>query len=334
MTQAPTPPRRILAVLAPDSQAQPALEAARLLARAHGAALEVIACIEPPHELSIMARLSGADPGRMIAEATQRTRDAVAARLATAAPDTAPVEITVAVGKAYLEIIRHVMRTGCDFVVKTAEPLSGLDRFLFASTDQHLLRKCSVPVWLLTPDAPMPPRTVLAWVDLDVEDAAEPETLAALNRRAVRAACVIAGAVGAEVTVLHAWEAPGAGLVWAFSGNGDGHVTADRYVNEILEARHAAMDRFLAQMRTEIGDTPRLVPRLVRGTPEIVFHAQSRAGAADLVVMGTVARTGLGGVFIGNTAENIINSLECPVLAVKPEGFRSPLLRDEASGTA
>jgi nucleotide-binding universal stress UspA family protein len=41
--------------------------------------------------------------------------------------------------------------------------------------------------------------------------------------------------------------------------------------------------------------------------------------------MGTVARTGLSGVFIGNTAENIINSLECPVLAVKPEGFVSPL---------
>jgi nucleotide-binding universal stress UspA family protein len=32
-------------------------------------------------------------------------------------------------------------------------------------------------------------------------------------------------------------------------------------------------------------------------------------------------------VFIGNTAENIINSLECPILAVKPEGFESPLLR-------
>ncbi|WP_414727764.1 hypothetical protein [Yoonia sp.] len=32
--------------------------------------------------------------------------------------------------------------------------------------------------------------------------------------------------------------------------------------------------------------------------------------------MGTIARPGLWGVFIGNTAENIINTLECPVLAV------------------
>ncbi|WP_254699947.1 MULTISPECIES: hypothetical protein [unclassified Roseovarius] len=48
--------------------------------------------------------------------------------------------------------------------------------------------------------------------------------------------------------------------------------------------------------------------------------------------MGPVARTGLSGVFIGNTAENSINTLECPDLAVKPDGFISPL--DQPCGTA
>ncbi len=48
--------------------------------------------------------------------------------------------------------------------------------------------------------------------------------------------------------------------------------------------------------------------------------------------MGTVARTGLSGVFIDNTAENIINTLECPVLAVNPYGFMSPL--DQRFGAA
>lgn len=48
--------------------------------------------------------------------------------------------------------------------------------------------------------------------------------------------------------------------------------------------------------------------------------------------METVARTGLSGVFIGNTAGNIINTLERPVLAVKPDGFISPL--EHPFGTA
>ena len=46
---------------------------------------------------------------------------------------------------------------------------------------------------------------------------------------------------------------------------------------------------------------------------------------ADLIVMGTVARTGISGFFMGNTAETILNRLDCSVLAVKPQGFETPV---------
>jgi len=316
--------RRILAV-ADTSDAEIALESALALAERHGATLEVIACVEPPHDLSILSRLSGEDPDRLIEEAVEQTRAKVSARLAKIAPGLG-IDLSVSVGKAYLEIIRHVARTDCDFVVKKAEPLVGMDRFLFASTDQHLLRKCPCPVWLQTPSASKHPKRILAAVDLDVWDAAEPETLTELNRRVIEAACMIAETPDAEVIVLHAWDAPGEGMVWAFSSVGDARLSADRYMTEILDTRHRAMGRILAQLRAENRLRPRLVPLLERGSPETVIHEQSRAVAADVVVMGTVARTGLSGVFIGNTAENIINSLECPVVAVKPEGFVSPVL--------
>lgn len=315
-------PQRIL-VVEDTSEAQIALESALTLAEAHGASLEIIACVEPPHDLSLLAQLFGDEPSKLIDVAVKRTRDEVRAKLSEIAPDRA-IELTVSVGKAYLEIIRHVARSGCDFVIKKAEPLSGIDRFLFASTDQHLLRKCPCPVWLQTPTAPRSPQRILAAVDLDIQNAAEPETLTALNQRVVDAACTLAAGPEAEVIVLHAWDAPAEGMIWAFSGENDAHLSADRYTREIHSAKHAAMGRFLAQMRNN--DTPRLVSRLARGAPETVIHEEARAVGADVVVMGTVARTGLGGVFIGNTAENIINSLDCPVLAVKPEGFVSPLL--------
>jgi universal stress protein E len=46
---------------------------------------------------------------------------------------------------------------------------------------------------------------------------------------------------------------------------------------------------------------------------------------ADLVVMGTIARTGISGLIIGNTAESILDQLTCSVLAIKPPGFSTPL---------
>lgn len=54
--------------------------------------------------------------------------------------------------------------------------------------------------------------------------------------------------------------------------------------------------------------------------PEVAAREQ-----VDLIVMGTVARVGLEGYFIGNTAETVLNRVACSVLTIKPEGFVSPI---------
>jgi nucleotide-binding universal stress UspA family protein len=51
----------------------------------------------------------------------------------------------------------------------------------------------------------------------------------------------------------------------------------------------------------------------------------SRQLEADLIVMGTVARTGIPGFIMGNTAEAILNQIDCSVLAIKPPGFVTPV---------
>ncbi len=50
-----------------------------------------------------------------------------------------------------------------------------------------------------------------------------------------------------------------------------------------------------------------------------------KKNAVDLLVLGTVARSGLGGFFIGNTAEKILNRIQCSVLALKPSEFKSSI---------
>lgn len=325
MTQPSGSPRKILAVMN-DGEAQIALVSAAALAERHGAALEIVGCIEPPHDLGVIARVSGRDPDRLFDALYAETEKRMKARVADLLPGHEGT-LLLRVGKTYIEIIKHVIESDFDFVVKGAEPLAGVHKLLFASTDQHLLRKCPCPVWLQTPNAGHTAKHVIAAVDLDVEDAAEPETLMSLNRRVIETACMVAAPRGAQIVVLHAWEAIGEGMVWAFSSNADGRLSADAYVNEILDTRRQAMTRLLRHFTNNRsgGTELSLIPRLVRGAPEQVIEEQARELSADLVVMGTVARTGLSGVFIGNTAENIINNLECPVLAVKPDGFVSPL---------
>jgi universal stress protein E len=46
---------------------------------------------------------------------------------------------------------------------------------------------------------------------------------------------------------------------------------------------------------------------------------------AELIVMGTVRHTGIEGMLIGSTAETILHRIDCSVLAVKPEGFVTPV---------
>jgi nucleotide-binding universal stress UspA family protein len=45
----------------------------------------------------------------------------------------------------------------------------------------------------------------------------------------------------------------------------------------------------------------------------------------DVVVMGSVARSGIPGFLIGNKAEKILTTINCTVLTVKPDGFVSPI---------
>jgi universal stress protein E len=46
-----------------------------------------------------------------------------------------------------------------------------------------------------------------------------------------------------------------------------------------------------------------------------------RRTKAAIVVMGAVSRSGLRRVFIGNTAETVLDRLSCDLLVVKPRSF-------------
>ena len=66
----------------------------------------------------------------------------------------------------------------------------------------------------------------------------------------------------------------------------------------------------------------------LEGKAGILLPELAKKKQIDLIVMGTVCRIGLAGIFIGNTAEKVLQQVDCSVLTVKPDGFATPVMLD------
>jgi nucleotide-binding universal stress UspA family protein len=60
---------------------------------------------------------------------------------------------------------------------------------------------------------------------------------------------------------------------------------------------------------------------LRRGSVDDVIGECVVADGVDLVVVGTIGRTGLTRRLVGNTAERVLQRVPCSVVGVKPDGF-------------
>lgn len=235
-------------------------------------------------------------------------------------------------GVPFLEIIREVLRDEHDLVIKIPERQSWFDR-LFGSNDMHLLRKCPCPVWLIKPQASKSYRRILAAVDVDdAYPEEELESRHALNRQIVEMASSLALADFAELHIVHAWNAIGeSAMRGAFMHTPEEKIIA--YVEQIRRQHENSLDTLVREMSRTLGDDAMsyLKPHthLVKGWARKEIPVLAKQIDADLVVMGTVARVGMPGFVMGNTAETILNQINCSVLAIKPPGFVTPVTLED-----
>jgi len=317
--------QNILYVAEPSGEQASAIERAVALAENNQAKLTVMDVV-PPVSAGIGMPPGGPIGAELQAAVEAGRRDAMQSLLA---PHRArlDVRLDIVAGKRFLEVIRAVLRNGHDLVIKQAEDPEWTQR-LFGSDDMHLLRKCPCPVWLMKQPEKSNYDSIVAAVDFDPS---QPESIAeGLNRRILELAGSLSLSDFATLHVIHAWDAPAERLLRLWSDNPA--EAARVYVEEERARRQAGLDKLREELSRQLGrDTyDYLAPRfhLIRGPaitaiPNFAMHV-----GADMVVMGTVARAGLAGVFIGNTAETILERLRCPVLAVKPPGFVSPVKLD------
>jgi universal stress protein E len=70
----------------------------------------------------------------------------------------------------------------------------------------------------------------------------------------------------------------------------------------------------------------------IKGVAGDVIPEHVTAESIDTIVMGTLTRTGVAGLFIGDTAETILNHVSCSVLTAKAPGFVTPIGAGPAGG--
>lgn len=222
----------------------------------------------------------------------------------------------------YESMVSEILSVKPDLVIKDVHLEPTLKRVLFTPLDWQLLRMCPVPLMLVNGHAEPLPRRIVAAVD-PVHPWHE---AGQLNDLIVQSALDLALQCDARVEVVSAFEGlPPAALIEPMFA---GAVFAETY--EVLRRQH--------QQRFEEFTARHSIPsdraRILLGAPDAALVDATADTAADVLVMGSVYRTGLDRFLVGSTAERVLHRARCDVLVVKPSGFDAKVEKHLASAGA
>lgn len=176
------------------------------------------------------------------------------------------------------------------------------ETFLYTSTDWHLLRECPAPVMIVAEKKWRAAKPIVAAVDLSSKNRVDQQ----LNDAVISTAKRFADALETRVHVVHALHIP---AVLKELDLVDEYSHAKRLKEELQPRVHK-----LARAHK----LPLTAFKLKEGPVEKVLTSEAARLKAQLVVMGSVGRTGVKGKLIGNTAEAVLGMLRTDVLALKP----------------
>jgi nucleotide-binding universal stress UspA family protein len=132
----------------------------------------------------------------------------------------------------------------------------------------------------------------------------------------------------AELHVVHAWQLAYESFLRS-PNSGTSNIEIDVMKQEEKKKHRRwledLMDKYCARQGEETTNYLKPQLHLINGDASRVVPELSDKLCAELVVMGTVGRAGVPGLLTGNTAENILDQIDCSVLTVKPAGFISPV---------
>jgi len=230
--------------------------------------------------------------------------------LAEAGADNGSVSVESRWGKDFIEAIRLVREKGFDLLVTASQAQTGPPD----SMAMALMRKCPCPVWIHRGSLWKGAVRIMAAVN--TSDSSEESR--ALNKKILDHAVRLNEILRGHLHVVTCW-----------SGYMESVLASPRFSEgdkaEYLDHERAHTERELETLFAS-GRLPEgIKSKIIHGNPAKGIPAYAAEQHMDVVVMGTVARTGVPGLVVGNTAERIASALDGSILAIKPDGFVSPV---------
>jgi len=219
-------------------------------------------------------------------------------------------------GKPFIALIEYAEHHDIDCIVvdshyQSVNPSEAMD-----STVKHLMRKSRKPVWSISSNQPKTIRRILAAVNVIAETPEGHD----LNQDIVSCASQLAASFGCELALFHAWQLYGESYLRSHM-----HYAESDIAEHALAEKTLRKQRIQALIQNHTNEKINTSIQLVKGHPDSTIPIFVRENSIDLVIMGTVCRSGIPGFFIGNTAETMLEALDCSIIAIKPQGFQSPV---------
>lgn len=301
---------RILLPTDGSTHAMAAAEHALALSRAFDATVHVLGVADIDRAAGLFD--AGGVDEAFLERVRAETETAVERTAALAAADD-PVETAVVDGDPADAIADYATEADPDAIVMGTHGRRGITRFVAGSVTERVLRTATVPVFTVRrPDgeerAEGTDSTVGAAGGLPTyERVLVPTDGSETAERAVDHAVAIADALDGELHALNVVDV-------AAAGQRD-PVPSGTVVEALTEQGEAAVDA-VAERADDAG-VP-VVTAVRQGFPGSRIRTYARENGADIVVMGTHGRTGLGRVLLGSTVERLVRRAEMPVCAVPP----------------
>jgi universal stress protein E len=309
--------KRVLVVVDPTASFHPCVERAAWLARHSPTRIELFISDHAPQVTDPRSPSTAADVARgAIVDRHHKRLEQLAAPLRR---EGLTVDLDARWDSPLHDsIVRKAEELGADLVLKDTHFHSVLKRSIFSNTDWTLIRNCAATLWLVKPRPPGQKPCFVASVD----PLHERDKPAGLDKRILSTAQELGSALQGEVHVFHAFDVAAALAVSTDAMT----MPIALPINELADAMRAQHTEAVARLCKEHRVPEDRAHVLQGGTRQQLLELTAEL-RADAVVMGAISRSGLKGLFLGNTAEDVLDRLDCDLVIVKPEGFK-PVLSD------
>lgn len=296
--------KRILVLTPAEDRANRAVNLAAELAERTGARLTLLRVLEEGIRFEPQRRAedSGREVRDLLTQAESKALEEIAAPLIERGVDA---DCWISWGVTWEVVAELVENEAFDLVVKPARGLGRQGRVFFGSTALHLFRSCPCPVWVVGDDG-RPPAKIMAAID-----PTEGETRASVAERILGSAESLGRAIESPVHVATAWHGPG---TQSLVGRVD-REDLNAYLDDNRQRCAELLGRVLDQASPGF-DTERT--HLIQGFARDVIPEFAEDNNFDLIVLGTLGRTGIAGELLGETAEMILRDVQSSVLVLSP----------------